>query len=61
MKNVLSMAGNFASHSICSVSGGETLIPIVGFLKFNGEQHMERLVMGSVEAVSAGDQKKSVN
>lgn len=57
MKNVLTMAGNFASHAIWSVSSGETLIPIVGFLKSDGSENMERLAMGSAEAMSIGDKK----
>lgn len=57
MKDVLSMAGNCASHAIWSVSSGETLIPIVGFLKSDGNQNMQRLAMGSAEALSVGEQK----
>ncbi len=57
MKNVLTMAGNFASHAIWNVSSGDTLVPIVGFLKGDGTHHMERLMMGSGEAVSVGEIK----
>lgn len=55
MKNVLTMAGNYTSHAIWSVSSGETLIPIVGLLNAGGEQTMKRLAMGSVEAISVGE------
>jgi hypothetical protein len=55
MENVLSMAGKYTSHAIWSVSSGETLIPIVGLLKADGEQSMQRLAMNSVEAVSTGE------
>jgi len=59
MKDVFKMAGDFASHAIWSVSDGEVIIPIVGYLKTDGSQSMERLVMGSVEALSAGEHKIS--
>ena len=55
MKNVLTMAGNFAAHAIWSVSDGETLIPIVGLLDSEDKQSMKRMVMGSAEALSAGE------
>ncbi len=57
MKNVLTMAGNFALHAASSVSGGETLIPIVGLLKSDNSQQMQRLVMGSVEATAIGENR----
>lgn len=59
MEKTLKMAGEFASHAIWSVSSGETLIPIVGYLKADGSHFMERLAMGSVQAVSLGEKKIS--
>ncbi|GHA03212.1 hypothetical protein GCM10008090_10250 [Arenicella chitinivorans] len=55
MENVVKMAGNFAAHAILSVSDGETLIPIVGLLDAEDQQSMRRMVMGSVEALAAGE------
>lgn len=57
MQDVMGMAGYFAAHAIWSVSDGELLIPIVGFLRADNSRHMERLVMGSVDAVALGHQK----
>ena len=59
MEKIFKMAGEFASHAIWSVSSGETLIPIVGYLKSDGTHSMERLVMGSVQALSLGERKIS--
>jgi tellurite resistance protein len=59
MENTVKMAGEVASHAIWSVSSGETLIPIVGYLKTDHSRSMERLVMDSVQAVSLGEQKIS--
>ena len=59
MEKTLKMAGKFASHAIWSVSSGETLIPIVGYLKSDDSHFMERLAMGSVQALSLGEQKIS--
>jgi len=59
MEKILKMAGEFASHAIWSVSSGETLIPIVGYLKSDGSHFMERLAMGSVQALSLGEKKIS--
>ncbi|AJQ95462.1 hypothetical protein [Gynuella sunshinyii] len=59
MEKTLKMAGKFASHAIWSVSSGETLIPIVGYLKSDGSNFMERLVMDSIQAISLGEKKIS--
>lgn len=59
MKNILNMAGEFASHGIWSVSTGDILVPIVGYLNSDNSKKMERLAMGSVEAMVLGDQKIS--
>jgi hypothetical protein len=59
MENILKMAGEYASHAVWSVSTGEILIPIVGFLSLGNSHKMERLAMGSVEAMAVGDRKIS--
>ena len=57
MENVMKMAGYSAAHAIWSVSSGEILIPIVGYLKNDDSREMERLVMGSAQAMAAGEKK----
>lgn len=59
MDQIMAMSGWFTSHAIWGVSTGETLIPIVGYLKTDGSRPMERLMMGSVEAMAAGERKIS--
>jgi tellurite resistance protein len=59
MENTVKMAGKVASHAIWSVSSGETLIPIVGYLKTDNSHSMERLAMEPVQAISLGEQKIS--
>jgi hypothetical protein len=59
MENTVKMAGEVASHAIWSVSSGETLTPIVGYLKRDNSHAMERLAMDSVQAVSLGELKIS--
>lgn len=57
MKDVLKMAGHAAAHAIWSISEGETLIPILSNLKDNGQTTMSRFMMGSAEAMAAGNKK----
>ena len=57
METVLKMAGEFTSHAIWSVSEGEMLMPIVGYSNVDGSTKMERLAMGSVQALSHGDKQ----
>lgn len=59
MEKTIRMAGEYTSHAIWGVSSGETLIPIIGYLKSDESHSMERLVMGSTQAVSLGDRKIS--
>ena len=59
MESIMKMAGEFTSHAIWSVSSGEVLIPILGYLKSDNTQSMQRLAMGSVEAISYGEQSIS--
>jgi len=48
MHDTARLAGFFAAHGIWSVSGGETLIPMLGFEQHNGERGMDRLVYGDI-------------
>ncbi|MCE2595936.1 hypothetical protein K6Y31_14070 [Motilimonas cestriensis] len=59
MKDVITMAGNFTSHSIWNVSEGETLIPILGYLDHEGKTPMKRLAMGSADAIAMGERSLS--
>lgn len=59
MQDVMKMAGNYTGHAFWSISSGETLIPIVGYLDKAGERRMERLAMDSTKAIALGDQKIS--
>lgn len=49
MKEIYKMAGHFAAHAMWSVSDGETLIPILGFLNKNNEKNMHRLAFEDSE------------
>jgi hypothetical protein len=44
MSGIAEMAGFFAAHGIWSVSGGATLIPLLGYLDTDGNRGMDRLV-----------------
>ncbi len=55
----MKMAGEFSSHAIWNVSSGETLIPILGYLKSDNSHFMQRLAMGSVQAIALGEQNIS--
>lgn len=57
MQDVMKMAGNYTGHAFWSISSGETLIPIVGYLDKAGERRMERYAMESVKAIALGEQK----
>ncbi len=59
MENTLKMAGEMASHAIWSVSSGETLMPIFGYLKSDNSHTMQRLVMDPEQAMELGEQKMS--
>ncbi|WP_237054056.1 hypothetical protein [Marilutibacter chinensis] len=55
----MKMAGHTVAHAIWSVSDGEVLIPIVGHLGSDGGARMERLAMGSAQAMAMGAEKIS--
>lgn len=57
MQKVMLMAGHYASKALSDVSSGETLLPIVGYLTDDGNQSMERLAMGSADAMSTGQNR----
>lgn len=57
MLDTVKMAGYFTSHAIWSVADGETLIPIVGYLKTDDSQGMERLAMSSAQAMAHGNER----
>ncbi len=59
MDNVLRMAGKTASGALYDVSFGETLMPLVGYLKSDNTQTVSRLIMGSVDALALGEKKIS--
>lgn len=59
-RKVMEMAGFFAGHAVQSVSDGEMLIPIVGYLGVDQSSRMVRLAMGSsAEAMQAGEARIS--
>ena len=53
MKDIAIMAGYYVGHALASVSGGEVLIPIFGYLDSNNERKMRRVI--------ANTAKESVN
>ncbi len=56
------LAGVFAAHAVWSVSDGEVLIPMLGYIDEEGGRHMERLVIEDLaEAVALGKQKLDDN
>ena len=56
MKEIYKMAGHFAVHAMWSVSDGETLIPILGFLNKKNEKMMHRLAYeDSEKAIKRGN------
>ena len=44
MHDIARMAGFYAAHGVWSVSDGEALIPMLGYVQADGKQSMERLV-----------------
>ena len=56
---VVEMAGYWMAHALWSVMDGETLIPILGYLHSDESRSMQRLAMGSTEAVALGEQRIS--
>ena len=54
---VMEMAGYCAAHSIWSVSDGETLVPLLGFVAADDSRSMERLAMGPIAALVQGERK----
>lgn len=56
-QQVVEMAGYWMAHALWSVSGGETLVPILGHLKTDNSRCMQRLAMGSIEAMALGEQR----
>lgn len=58
-EDVMEMAGFYAAEGLLGASSGEILMPIVGYQGRNGERRMERLIMGSIDAVAVGEMKIS--
>jgi len=57
MLDTARLAGFFAAHGIWSVSGGETLIPILGYEQADGERGLDRYVLGDIaEGAQAGQE-----
>lgn len=56
-EGVMEMAGYFAADGVVDVSGGEILMPFVAYQGRTGKRRLERLAMGSVEAVATGERK----
>jgi hypothetical protein len=62
MLEAASLAGFFTAHAVWSVSDGETLIPIYGYLNDKNEKIMERLVYERLEqGVIKGQEKINSN
>jgi hypothetical protein len=56
------LAGFFTAHGIWSVSGGETLIPILGYEHGDGEYGMDRFVLDDVgDGARAGQESLRLN
>lgn len=56
-QRVAEMAGYFLGHALWSVSDGEVLVPILGYLKADDSRSMQRLAMGSIQAVATGERR----
>jgi len=57
METTAELAGFFAAHAIWCVSDGEPLIPMLAYLKPDGERGMDRIALDNFEeAVAAGQQ-----
>jgi hypothetical protein len=55
MREIAQLAGFFAAHGIWSVSGGETLTPLLGYEQAAGGRGMDRFAADDIaEAVRAG-------
>ena len=62
MEEIYKMAGRVAAHAVLSVSGGELLIPIYGYLDEDGKTRMTRIAAESGdEAMQVGQQLYSDN
>ena len=62
MLEAASLAGFFVAHAVWSVSDGETLIPIYGYLGVKNEKVMERLLHECLEeGVAEGQEKLNSN
>ncbi|MEU8803898.1 hypothetical protein [Spirillospora sp. NPDC048819] len=48
MYEIARMAGFYGAHGVWSVSGGETLVPMLGYGHPDGSQGMERLVSDDI-------------
>ncbi|MBB1519296.1 hypothetical protein [Aquipseudomonas guryensis] len=57
MQETYKMAGRVAAHSVLSVSGGELLVPIYGYLTADGKTKMVRVASPSAEEAMADGQK----
>jgi hypothetical protein len=57
MYEIAKMAGFYAAHGVWSVSDGETLIPMLGYVHAEGGQGMDRLAFDDVgEAARVGQE-----
>lgn len=62
MQDVCKMAGRLAAHAVLSVSDGELLIPIYGYLSRDGQTHMVRVMSDTAEeAMQEGQQMYAGN
>ncbi|WP_078119464.1 hypothetical protein [Thiosocius teredinicola] len=62
MINAAILAGYLAAHAVWSVSDGETLIPIYGYLSGKGERVVERLAYHRLEqGVAARQERLNIN
>jgi hypothetical protein len=57
MQDTMKMAGEVASHALWSVSDGAMLTPLLGYLDSDRSRRMERIAMGSAQAVAYGSRK----
>ena len=62
MRETARLAGFFAAHGIWSVSGGATLMPVLGYEQADGCRGMDRVVFDdSADAVLAGQDALEAN
>jgi hypothetical protein len=61
MDEIARMAGFYAAHGVWSVSDGETLIPLLGYVEADGGNGMDRLVFDDGGGVSVGQEALRAN